>query len=208
MSDPQTANNAFAWTSTLSGFVSYLLGFFTAVFAEPFRQRLFRPVLRLSFDDSPDCIARTPIRGAGYQSEGFYFRVRVVNTKSRLARQCRAYLINVEKQNAEGKFERTVYADSIQLAWSCREQGKQRESIDLPNGVTQFVDVISTNSNASNTFSLEIAPFPFRYQELLSAVPKTLRLTVQVSGDGIGPEFIKLILVWKGRWDSATVYAE
>jgi hypothetical protein len=183
---------------------SFILGFVSSVFAEPARQRLFRPVLRLSFSGGEDCIAGTPLTG---ESEALYIRIKVVNKKPRLARGCRAYLVNVETKSTPTGFAPTLYADSIQLAWSCQVSGCERNALDLPNGVSQYVDVIAT-SKANNTFTPQIVPFPFRYQQLFSTKSETYRLTVQVCGDGIEPKVLRLIFVWKGQWDTAEAYED
>jgi hypothetical protein len=146
-------------------------------------------------------VAKTPTGGG----EAVYIRVEVMNEKRRLAKQCRAYLVNVEVQNGRNEFEPTIYVDSIQLAWSCRENGKEREAVDLPNGVSQYIDVLATYKS-SNCFTPQISPFPFRYEELFINSPKTFRFTVQVSGDGVDPVFTTIIFSWKGQWDDFEVH--
>lgn len=205
MSEPQTMSSTLAWLLTTLG--GAVIGFFAAVFTEPVRRWIFRPVISLSFDQSKDCIAHTPIRDRANVTSGIYFRVRIINEKSNIAKQCRAYLVNVEKLNDQGVFERTIYTDSIQLAWSCRE-GEEWKPVDLPKGVTQYIDVISTQRNALNTFKLKVNFFPLRYHELLTEDEKTLRLTVQVAGDGFDPKLIKLKFNWNGQWNNAHMHAE
>lgn len=197
-----TQTTSIPWLSVLTPIVGFILGFISAVFAEPVRQRLFRPILSLRFSNTPGCVARTPTGDGG---EAIYIRVEVVNVKRSLARQCRAYLVNAEAKNALGEFEPTIYVDSIQLAWSCREIGKERDAVDLPNGVSQYIDVLATYK-ISNSFNTHISPFPFRYHDLFSNKPKTLMFTVQVSGDGVKPAFITIVFSWKGQWDNFEVY--
>lgn len=156
MCDAQTTTNS----PVLLSMLSFVLGFVTAVCAEPARQRLFRPVLELNFANTPDCVTKTRTTG-GHQA--IYVRLRVENKKSRLAKQCRAYLIKIEIKNNDGEFESTMYTDSIQLAWSCREPGMERAPLDLPNGVLQYIDVVATDQ-ASNSFAPQISPFPLRYK--------------------------------------------
>jgi hypothetical protein len=140
-------------------------------------------------------------------SEAIYIRIKVTNEKPRLARACRAYLVNVETNSEATDFVSTLYADSIQLAWSCQVPGSERNPLDLPNGVSQYVDVIAT-SKTNNTFAPQISPFPFRYHQLYSPKSETYRLTIQVSGDGIEPKVLRLIFVWKGQWDTAEAYED
>jgi len=123
--------------------VPYIIGFLTAVLAEPLRQRLFRPRLKVEFLNDTNCISWT----REGEMRACYLRIKVRNRKWRLARSCRAYLVNVELREANGLFQPTSYYDSMQLAWSAA--GDQAFSaIDLPRGLTRFVDVVSTRENS------------------------------------------------------------
>lgn len=184
------------------------VGFGSAVFAEPLRRWLYRPVLVLAFADGSEYKARTleqaklfdpqksavPIHST---HEAEYVRIKVINSATTLAKACRAYLVRVEKQDGEGKFEPTLYCDSIPLAWSCRDQDGHGP-LDLPNGVAQFVELISTRS-ISSEYWVEIKPLPFRYAELFREFG-TFRFTIQVSGENVKPVFLSIIFVWKGIW--------
>jgi hypothetical protein len=205
MSEPSTALSSLNWIPTLITVGSFILGFLSAVFVDPFREWLFRPKLQLSFDNDSRCVARTPERGNGQEREAIYIRVRVENAKRRLAKQLKAYLVNVEIKNNNGEFEQSIYADSIQLAWSCRPLDARLDPIDLPKGIDQYADVIATN-NYSNRYALQIFPLPYRYEQLFNNDPKILRFTIQVSGDGVNPETIKLIFMWKAQWDKFDIY--
>ncbi len=204
MTDPQTATTSISWLSALAPLGSFALGFITAVFAEPVRQRFFRPELELSFSGREDTITKTATVG---ESQAVYVRVRVRNKKPKLARACRAYLVNIEAKNATGGFEPTAYVESIQLAWSCRMVGNERDAMDIPNGVSQYIDVVATSSISSH-FAIQISPFPVRYKALHSPEPKTYRYTIQVAGDGVEPKTLKLVFVWKGRWDDVEAYED
>jgi hypothetical protein len=204
MSDPQTTTASVSWLSALTPLVSFVLGFITAVFAEPVRQRFFRPELELSFSGREDTITKTATVGG---SQAVYVRVQVQNKKPKLARACRAYLVNVETKSTTGGFEPTAYVDSIQLAWSCQVLGHERDPIDIPNGVSQYIDVVAT-SNISSHFAIQIAPLPVRYNVLQSPNAQTYRYTIQVAGDGAEPKTLKLVFVWKGKWDDVEAYED
>ncbi len=79
--------------------------------------------------------------------------------------------------------------------------------MDLIHGVSQYVDVIST-VEINNTFEVHVAPMPLRYRPLFSAHAKTLRLTIQVSGDGVDPQLIRIVFAWKGNWEKADIYED
>jgi hypothetical protein len=192
-------NNTIFTTNMVSSLLGFLGGFLTAMFAEPLRQAIYRPNLKLEFYKSQDCITPTPEGNHNAVHKAFYVRVKVTNTKPKLAQKCRPYLVKIEKKDENGTFQPTEYCDSIQLAWACR--GDQAyDPLDLPRGIAQFVDVVSTRSIAS-IFRPEIRPIPFRYVSLFQQ-KGVFRFTVQVSGDAVKPKFIQLVFDWKGKWDT------
>ena len=193
----------------LPALVGGAIGFASAIFAEPLRRWIFSPKLLVSFEDSTDYRARTP-ETATYRDpaasavpvhsnhEAEYVRVKVVNDARPLAKECRAYLIGIEKQQNNGAFAPTIYCDSIPLAWSCRDD-MAYEPVDLPNGVAQFIDLLSVRS-ISDEYRLEIKPLPQRYVGFLRD-KGTFRFTVQVSGENAKPVFITVLFTWNGTWD-------
>lgn len=194
------------YSVALNTLVGAVLGFGAAVFAEPLRLWIYRPKLKLAFDESPGCRARTLEQGQidggpvpVYSThEADYLRVKVINQKPSIAKNCRAYLVAIEQADKQGKFKPTLYIDSIPLPWACRAE-EAYNPLDLPQGIVQFIDVISTRS-ISPEFRPEIKPFPFRYMELFQQHGK-FRFTVQVSGENIEPVFIKVVFDWSGVWD-------
>jgi hypothetical protein len=170
----------------------------------PFIRRFFwGPKLSLSFgNDLVGCVARTPILYNGHETEGYYFRVKVRNIKPTLAKDCRAFLVGIEKKGEDDIFSSTNYQDSIQLQWACRS-GQGFSSIDLPTGINQFIDVISTIKGV-NRIDPKIEMFPFIYRNLFSE-HGTFRYTVQVSGQEIKPRFIRFLFTWNGQWDDFIV---
>ena len=181
------------------------IGLLSAVVADQLKQKLFGPKLRLEFAENEGFIARTTETvqivpddpEAVVSSKAIYLRVKATNTRKALAKKCRAYLIGVEAENV-GKFEPTRYADSIQLAWSC--QGSQgTDAIDIPFGVSQFVDVLKTHDR-QDVVVPQFLFWPQRYVSLFDR-PRTYRLTIQVAGEGVSPAKIRILFVWKGKWD-------
>ena len=189
--------------------VGAAIGFASAIFAEPLRRWLYRPKLALSFGNGSEYKARTPEQATLLDPkrsavpiysthEAEYVRIKVINTSSAVAKSCRAYLVGVEKKNAEGTFVRTIYCDSIPLAWSCQED-RAHGPLDLPKGVAQFVDVVTARDH-SDQFRLEIKPTPLRYTGFFRD-KGTFRFTVQVSGENVKPEVISIDFDWNGVWD-------
>jgi len=205
----------FEWSTIVGPLVGGVIGFSGALFGEPLRKRIFRPRLELAFGDGPDFRSRTPEQGVGelppegglppvirYQAE--YIRVRVRNTTRPIAQKVRAYLTNVERDQAGSGFQPTVFCDSIPLAWSCQERNSSFDPVDLPHGVSQFVDVGSTRE-PQPVFRLAVKVTPFRYSDLLRE-PGRYRLTVQVSGENVKPEFIRIGLEVRAAWDDYSVW--
>jgi len=189
---PSDLSSIWSFIAGISG------GFIVALLAEPLRQRMFRPNLTIEFKRDDRFVTNTVGRDeAGREWRQRYIRVRVQNTR-RLAKNCRAYLTNVEQLNPDGIFESTGYIDSIQVKWSARGE-EALNGIDLPKGVNQFVDVIMTQETIPS-FIPQTAISLYRYDEIWKR-QGTFRFTVLVSGDGVKPKFVKLRFVWRGRWD-------
>ena len=123
--------------STVNLLIGLLGGFFIAVFAEPFRQWILKPVLKPEFKkDLPDFVTFTPMT----HGQAYYIRVKVNNIKlvaRTVAKGCKAYLVNIEKKQPNGEFGSTIYCDSIQLAWSNRGNNRY-DGFDLSKGVNQL----------------------------------------------------------------------
>lgn len=195
----------------LNTIIGAILGFAAAIFVEPIKRWLYRPKLAVIFGDTAEFQTRTTEHQKKNPSDNrreiltyhkaSYIRLKVINTKSILAKGCRAYLIKVEKRNEEGNFLDTIYCDSIPLAWSCRDD-KRFEPIDLPNGVNQFVDLISVRETTDD-FRMEIQFHPYRYESLFQE-KGYFRFTMQVSGENVEPVFEKVDFIWDGSWDSYT----
>lgn len=196
-------------SSLVPALVGGAIGFASAVLAEPLRRWLFSPSLALSFGEGPDYRSRTPEQAivrddststvtveSNHVAE--YVRIKVVNNSRTLAKACRAYLVRVEKKEESGDFRPTFFVDSIPLAWSCREKFAI-EPVDIPNGVAQFIDLVSVRS-VSSSFKLHVHPLPFRYSGL-TMDKGTFRFTVQVAGENSNPKFIQVIFAWNGRWE-------
>ena len=73
--------NAFCLWSVLSQLVSFLTGFFTAIFAEPIRQFFFKPNLELSFDNTDDFVSLTSekssLENKPIEFKAYYIRIRM-----------------------------------------------------------------------------------------------------------------------------------
>jgi hypothetical protein len=200
--------------------IPFLAGFFTAIFAEPIRRGLFKPNLKLDFNNNSDYVALTPERvtlnNNTIEAKAYYIRIKVTNTRRIAAKECKAYLVNIEKLDSDGHFKSTIYCDSISLAWSCQNMGEQHAGIDINKGVNQYADVITTRHLISpgevmypglksthpepDILYPQIKLLPFRYEKIFKE-QGTFRFTIQVTSANADPKTIRLILEWKGVWD-------
>lgn len=210
---------------TIAGKIAlFLVGFFTAIFAEPIRRYLFKPNLKLDFINNGNFVALTPEKVSSktgdFETKAYYIRIKATNTKNVTAKDCKAYLVNIEKLDADGIFKPTIYCDSIPLAWSCQNIGEQYNGININKGVNQFIDVVTTrhlvssgeviypgmkNQSAdSDILYPQIKLTPFRYEGIFKE-KGTFRFTIQVTSANANPRMINLILDWNGVWNKFNV---
>jgi hypothetical protein len=133
-------------TTHMPQILAFLGGFLTALFAEPLRLWLFRARVTLEFLNADHFVTSTSEQG-GHQAK--YVRIKAVNHSGRLAKNCRAYLTNIERRGPSGAWEATEYCESMQLGWSARGDGAHT-ALDLPKDVPCFIDVLSTRSISTN----------------------------------------------------------
>jgi len=94
------------------------------------------------------------------------------------------------------------------IATACSSLGLLRlkeaySAIDLPRGLSRFVDVVSTRES-SGDFRPALQFFLNRDLDLWRRSGE-FRFTVLVAGDGIQPKLVKIRFVWTGTWDEFTV---
>lgn len=195
-----------------------------AIFAEPIRHFLFKANLELNFGNTSDFVALTPERTlvdyVALENNAYYIRVKVTNTNNIAAKECRAYLINIEKKDGIGKFQPSIYCDSIPLAWSCQNIGEQYNGININKGVNQYFDVLATrheytaaekmypppkaSSSGADILYPQMKLQPYRYEGIFKE-KGTFRFSVQVTAANADPKTIQLILEWNGLWDKFKV---
>jgi hypothetical protein len=185
--------------------IAFLSGFIIALFADPLRQWLFRANVTLEFINAEHFVTRTKETIKGRDTppyEASYVRIKATNRSPRLAKNCRAYLVNIEQFGRSGDWESTDYCESMQLAWSARGDGGYI-ALDLPAQVPHFIDVVSTRET-STQFLPAIDPILQRYLTLLKSTG-TFRFTVLLSGENVRPVQIRLSFKWTGKWDEFEV---
>lgn len=198
---------------TWSLLIAWALGFISAVLSEPVRSWIWGPKLKVEFIEGEKGFitnAKVILGDArGVQvgvSDAHYVRVKVLNTGRQIAKQCCAYLVNVEKWNdSTGKFEPTIYCDSLPLAWSAQNPEEAYRALDIPKDIPQFINIVST-LEGSKKYDVETKFLLSRYEPFFKEQGK-FRFTVLVSGDNAKPKSTKLVFEWSGDWDNFTVTA-
>lgn len=185
--------------------VAAILALAGIVAAEPLICAILGPTLEAAFVKSGGSIIDTPTTSSGDRPLK-YFRVRVVNTGRRVAKNCRAYLTRVERRSDGGKFVSAEYSDSVPLPWAYRVDNDKQVAIDIPRSVPHFVDVVFVGAACESTFRgfhLAAAFRPEKYAQLL-ADGTAYRITIVVTSDegALAEEVVEL--EYAGSWENAT----
>lgn len=174
--------------------------------------------MSLGFANTQDYISKTIHDKTGDWFE-IYVRAKVCNKKRILAKNCRAFLINIERKEND-KFMQTIYADSLQLAWSCQTDETRFAAMDLSYGVNLYFDIFKTE------FNREEQEDPHAHKEVNSFIPLTYvipkryftdtlfskrgiyRITIQVTSANANPTKMVLILDWQSDSEKFKIYKE
>ena len=108
----------------------------------------FGPKLDVTITDDEECNTTTTLTDASgnYVAHARYVRVKVTNTGHSTAKNCVAYLSDVEFLDAPtAPTER--YVDTIRLSWT----GSQAHApIDLPPHISDYANVVSARSGSED----------------------------------------------------------
>jgi hypothetical protein len=198
----------------VGGFIGFISATLSPLISNTIQEKFFGPKLEVIFsEDIEGCVTKTKakhqIANQGFPGEAVsikvdacYLRLRVKNKRKKIAKQCRPFLIDVEVwDTTKAKYTKTAFSDSIQAGWACAPSREEAfKPKDIPNGIDQFIDLISTSQANPTSFNIEINPMPYRYEPLFTG-KKKFRFTVQVTGDNVPPVASKVVLNWKGNWN-------
>jgi hypothetical protein len=204
------------FTNLFSGSVGLVLGWCLALFNKDISDWASRlvlgPKLKVDFEADSDCMT---LAHETYEelinNDHFgptitknrsimYIRLRVTNTKSRTALECRPSLTKVEEK-VDGKFVAVPFGDTIPLTWSFDAAAEQ---LEISKGVTRFIEVVRLQSDVQ-----EFQPC-FRGQSGRSFMPRrlkpvfekpgTLRFTVHLAAKDVPPITKQVTVSWDGKW--------
>ena len=185
------------WAEPLAPIASFLAGFVTAAFAEPFRKWLTRPRLRIDFrpefGEGSGYISRTPEK-EGSEEQAYYVRASIKNNSDTIAKSCRAYLVTIEYETAPGKW-RVIHQDPIPLDWAFVGP----TPMDLPPKVEFHFDVFSVSS-FENRVTPRTTPPAAIWHVSLSREGR-YRYTVTVAGENVNPVSAAIEFNWPGSFE-------
>lgn len=169
------------------------------------------PLLKLSFEEKADCQTfpieiETGTLDPNPAAKFMYVRVAVTNVNPDIAKDVRAYLVDVENvldptAAKPSHFVKTEYHDSLPLIWANEPSA---DSVVLPKGVTRHFDLVSLTEHTKHYEMQFRGPSGKRmlvggYDNLFKK-SSALRFTVLVAGDNCEPQSLSLTIVWNGTW--------
>ncbi len=200
------------WSKYLLLLAGWLLGLLTKEFSDRISGWIRGPRVQIGFGNTEDCVMLTPEEydvPKGSSAVGtqkgkrvvFFARIKVTNSKPRIARNCQAWLVDVETADEQAGFKPTIFKDSIPLIWSYNAES---ETIDIPQGINRYVDLVRIQDDVDG-FQPQLRSHSgaaitiHRYEHLFNA-NGTLRFTVLVSAQEIKPEIIKIVVTRTTTW--------
>lgn len=132
-------------------------------------------------------------------SKAMWIRLCVENSRWGVAKNCRAYLADVQRQFPNGERDR-IFWDCMPLEWA-NDSGA---TIDIPTGIKGVLDVMRSSINDEprpwfvNKGQLD------RFDRLFGTAG-TYFLTVLVSADNARAKSCCLQIDWNGEWDQIEV---
>jgi hypothetical protein len=190
---------AAAWYAAVFG-----AGFLAALLIQWLWRRLHRPRLRIGFDYSPHYIRPTEVTFSDEEKlKSYYIRISVTNQKRTLAKSCRAFLTNIETQPFAGEFEPTEYGDTLQFAWAGQRKGQEYTGVDLPKGITFYLNILTTVEN-DEKFYLHLQRVPMKYAQLFRQ-KQLFAFDILVTSANMNPRKSRMLFQWNGSWDDFKV---
>ncbi len=166
---------------------------------------LTRPKLDISFD-SEDTFNEVPIGKIGdvAKSEflskiGLYVHLNINNKRKSLARNCKVFLVKLEKYNESKKaFENINLEKHFHLKWANEDQDKEGyEGLEIPGKYRRRVDLIHSEKGDTQVgFFIKI-----KWLGIGNRIGEGIyRMSIQASGENTNTTTKKFIVIWKGAF--------
>jgi hypothetical protein len=153
---------------------------------------LFGARLKIAFTDVPGSKDETP--------DNIFVKFRVENSTMRhVAKNCRAYLVEVHKISNAKVISENLIPDTFQLPWA----GHDFEARDMPAKVRYYVDLMRFSKHQPGWRFLT-KPDLYSSLRALADHRGTYRFTVVVAGDGATPQTAKICVDYNGDWHNVT----
>lgn len=131
-------------------------------------------------------------------------RVRVKNTGKAIAKNCRAYLVNIEEL-MNGFPKETFYRDTLRLRWAYETEGDLHAGVDIPPGIFIYFDLMSTKMEDGKPLTfIQAAKVRQKFMNNLE-FNKIYRFTVLVAADATEPKQICVTINMGSDWASFSV---
>lgn len=172
-------------------------------------RRLITPKVTIGFESS-GCLVPTPlkIRDASdpknvVEVEAVYLRAVVRNVGRLAAKECEAYLTNVQRKMPNGDFTDTDFSDAMDLPWSMRE-GRAYLPMSIGPQVRRYFDVlVSRKDNNELQFA---GIWPLRLRKFFGSAG-IYKLDLAVLADG-ATVTAAICVDWNGKWDEIKAYMD
>lgn len=173
-----------------SGIIGVVIGWMLSMLTRLFEEGLFGAKLKIDYrvpankDENPDDV---------------YIRFRVQNNNERrIAKSCRAYLVELHKMSNGRIVSENLLPDSFQLPWA----GYSYEARDIPAKVNQYVDLVHFSKKDSGWSFATQPSFPPSLKPLADH-KGTYCFTVVVAGEAT-PQTAKMCVDYSGGWHNVT----
>jgi hypothetical protein len=174
--------------------IGVVLGWGLATLTRRFEEILFGAKLKIDCRDAPGKRDET--------SDFIFIKFRVQNnTQRRVAKNCRAYLVELHKMSNNKLTSVNLISDTFQIPWA----GMGFEPRDIPAKVSQYVDLMRFSKQAEG-WLFQTQPSFYESLQPLVAYKGTYRFTVVVAGDGATPQTKFIYVDYDGDWKTATPY--
>ncbi len=190
-------------SSVILGFVA---GIASKIIGDLLIREVSRPELRLDFHaNSANCVTRTENRDRDGQfvSNCHYFSIRVSNIGRTTARNCRGYLVGIERLGDNGDWY-TVAEDVIQLKWAYSDRSEDGKGYDLLPDMHRYLNIASVDERCPEKFTPSTISEPHSWRSHLMRTGKT-RLLIQVAAEEAESRRRVIEIEWGAHWDEYAI---
>jgi hypothetical protein len=174
--------------------VGVIVGWILGMCSRYFDDRLFGAKLTIDCGTAPGNRIESP--------DSLYIKFCVRNTKRRVAKNCRAYIVALHEFSNGRTIGQSVMSDSFQIPWA----GYDFEPRDIPPNISQYVDLVRFSKN---NLGWDFQTKPGLYASLSSITGRrgTYQFTVVVTGESTVPAKKKINVDYDMvDWRNARVY--